>query len=193
MTIRVLMLAVPDEVTAEGEAAELTAQGLGVRPLRVVCQPLSNSGKTIYRVYLPNGQSVVLRTSVGPDTFRFTRLNIDVLRALGLPVQSVLAAGRTASGGSYILLNWVPGRDLVYELAGMSHAQMTRLAEQVVESQRRVGALPPSKGFGWAPIGKNGPLQTWSMSLERPPPRHRSTTVLPWADCGPDSAACAVE
>lgn len=113
MTIQRLMLAVLDEVTAEDEAVELTARGLGVRTLKVVCQPLSNSGKTVYRVYLPHGESVVLRTSVRPETFRFTRLNIEVLRALGLPVQSVLAEGRTESGGSYILLNWVPGRDLI--------------------------------------------------------------------------------
>jgi aminoglycoside phosphotransferase (APT) family kinase protein len=157
------MPAVLQETLKEDEAVELTASALGVRPLRVDRQSLSASGKTVYRVDLPDGLSAVLRTSLRARTFAFTKQNLGVLRALGLPVPAVIAAGRTLTGGSYIILNWIPGRDLVHELGGMSRAQMTLLAEQIVECQRRVGKLPAARRFGWAPIGQNGSLQTWTQ------------------------------
>lgn len=159
-----------DDATQEEEAADLVTNALGVCPLRIVPQPLGSSGKSVFRVYLPEKRSVVLRTSVRPKTFGFTRRNLDVLRALELPVQSVLAAGPTASGGSYMILNWIPGRDLVHELAGMSRGQMSRLAEQVVDAQRRLGSLPASNGFGWAPIGQNAPLENWSSAFGQAAP-----------------------
>ena len=158
------MSTVPSNTTDE-EAFELATIALGSRPLHIQRQQLTSSGKAIYRVDQEDGRSVVLRTSVRPKTFAFTRSNLDVLRALGLPVQSVLAAGATTVGGSYIILDWMPGRDLVHELNGMSHEQMTRVAEQVVDYQRRVVSLPPAKGFGWAPIGRNGPLKSWSATF----------------------------
>src|ERR1700743_1817385 len=71
-----------------------------------------------------------------------TRPNLEVLRWLGLPVPTVLSAGSTGSGGSYILLSWLPGQDLVYELAAMNRSQMSRLAEQWVDLQQRVSQLP---------------------------------------------------
>ena len=147
---------------------EMTARVLGVHPLRVVRQSLSNSGKAVYRVDLPDDQSVVLRTSERPATFTYTRRNLDLLRALRLPVPTVLACGRTASGGSYVILNWIPGKDLVHELPYMTRPQISLLAEQVVECQRRVGRLPPAQHFGWAPIGHDGPLTSWSQVFGDP-------------------------
>lgn len=158
------------DVVKEDEAANLAARALGVRPRCVVRQSLSDSGKSVYRVYLPDGQSVVLRTSTRPRAFAYTQHNLAVLGALGLSVQSVRAAGRTASGGSFIILNWIPGEDLLYELGGMSCAQMTAVAARVVELQQRVCGLPPAKGFGWAPIGRDGPLQAWTDVFGKPAP-----------------------
>jgi len=82
---------------------------------------------------------------------------------LGLPVQSIFAEGPTDSGGSYVILNWLSGRDLVHELGEMSQPKMSRLAEQVVEYQQRVGTLPRAARFGWAPIGKSGNLERWTQ------------------------------
>jgi aminoglycoside phosphotransferase (APT) family kinase protein len=141
---------------------ELAEKALGVRPQRVVRQGLSDSGKAVFRVDLPSGESAVLRTSPRAKTFAFTNSNLRVLKALGLPMQSVLAAGATAEGGSYIVLNWLPGRDLIHELSEMSLEQMTTLAERVVECQLRVGSLPKAQRFGWAPIGRSGNLQKWT-------------------------------
>jgi aminoglycoside phosphotransferase (APT) family kinase protein len=163
------MLSVLQEVLKGDEAADLTVKALGVRPLRVVRQALTNSGKAIYRIYLRAGQSVVLRISNRPATFAFTQGNIGVLRALGLAVQTVLATGRTEAGGSYIILNWLPGRDLVHELGAMNRDQMTRLADKVVDCQRRLGRLPRGQRFGWAPIGRRaGNLESWTQVFGDP-------------------------
>jgi len=156
-------LASVETVLDENEAVELAAAVMGVQPLRALRQPLSNSGKAIFRIDLPDNRSVVLRTSVRPKTFAFTQHNLEVLRLLGLPVPTVLSTGSAGSGGSYILLNWLPGRDLVYELAGMSRSQMSRLAEQWVDCQRRVGELPEASRFGWAPIGRSGIFTEWTQ------------------------------
>jgi Ser/Thr protein kinase RdoA (MazF antagonist) len=154
--------------TQQADPLEISATALGVRPLRAVRQGLSESGKSIYRIDLPSGESAVLRTSDRANAFAFTRQNLQVLRALGLPVQTVLATARRPEGGSYILLNWLSGRDLVHELAGMSGAQMTHLAEQVVECQKRVGGLPQAARFGWAPIGRSGNLEKWTQIFGEP-------------------------
>jgi len=147
---------------------QLAEMALGIRPLRAVRQGLSESGNAVYRLYLQNGESAVLRTSDRPNPFAFTGRNLDALRTLGLPVQSVIAEGPTQAGGSYIILNWLPGRDLVHELARLTRAQITRLAERVVEDQRRVGRLPQAARFGWAPIGRNGNLDRWTHLFGEP-------------------------
>jgi aminoglycoside phosphotransferase (APT) family kinase protein len=156
------VLDVLQSVPQDEQAVELAAAALGVRPLSVARQSLTKSGKTIYRVDLPDEQSVVLRISPRPGTFKYTTRNLNILRALGIPVQTVLAGGATPSGGSYVVLNWIPGRDLVYELNGMTRTQMTELAEQVTLCQRRLAILPQGKGFGWAPIGGCGLVPSWT-------------------------------
>jgi aminoglycoside phosphotransferase (APT) family kinase protein len=162
------------------EALALVAAALKVVPSRALRQPLSNSGKAIYQIFLPDGRWVALRTSVRPRTFAYTQHNLNVLRALGLPVPFVLASGLTPSGGSFIILNWIPGRDLVQELPEMSSAQMTRLAEQVVQLQRRVARLPRARKFGPAPIGRSGSLNTWTEMFGSAPsaPPHDDGTLL---------------
>jgi aminoglycoside phosphotransferase (APT) family kinase protein len=152
------------------EVLELVAAALKLTPRRAVRQALSNSGKAIYQVFLPDDQCVALRTSMRPKTFAFTQHNLAVLRALELPVPSVLASGPTPSGGSFIILNWIPGHDLVHELPAMSRAQMTRLAVQIVQCQRRIAGLPRARAFGWAPIGRSGSLQSWTEIFGKAPP-----------------------
>lgn len=141
---------------------ELTAAALNVTPQRAVRQRFTNSGKSIYRVFLAGDQSVALRISDRPRTFDYTAHNLSVLGGLKLPVPSVLAAGRTAAGGSYIILDWISGQDLLEQLPEMTSPQMTRLAEQVVGYQRQVAGLPPAGAFGWAPIGQRGSVKNWT-------------------------------
>jgi aminoglycoside phosphotransferase (APT) family kinase protein len=148
--------------TETDEALQIVANALKVAPRRAIRQSLSNSGKSIYRVEMSDDHSVVLRTSARNKTFAYTERNLEVLRLLGLPVPKVLASGRTRDGGSFVILNWIPGQDLVRELGAMTKPQMSQLAKKVADCQRRVSRLPRAKGFGWAPIGQSGSKQTWS-------------------------------
>jgi hypothetical protein len=157
------MQAFLQEASEEMIPLQLAENALGMRPLRILRQGLAGSGKAVYRVDLADGRSTALRISDRPNAFAFTRRNLDALRALGLPVQSVIAEGSTQADGSYIILSWVPGRDLVHELGGMNGQQMSCLAKEIVEYQRRVGGLRQAERFGWAPIGENGNLLCWSQ------------------------------
>jgi hypothetical protein len=47
----------------------------------------------------------------------------------------------------------------------MSREQMTELAEQLVEFQRRVAGLPQNSRYGWAPIGRTPSLKEWSHAF----------------------------
>ncbi len=143
-------------------AAALIRRALQVEPLALVPQLLTQSGNTIYRADLPDGRKVVLRISPQRSTFAYTAHNLGALRALGVPVQHVLAVGPLASGGSFVILNWLDGFDLKFALPSMRADQMIRVAGHVSDCQRRVASLPRSHGFGWAPVGQDAALAHWT-------------------------------
>ena len=60
-----------------------------------------------------------------------------------------------------MVLDKFPGRDLRYELSSMTSAQKRRLAEQIVNYQRKVAKLPPGDGFGYASTFGVAPFATW--------------------------------
>jgi protein O-GlcNAc transferase len=156
-------------VIEEGLAAKLIETALGRTPVSLIRQTLSQSGNSIFRVALPAGGDVVLRVSRRPKAYAYTRQNLDRLRRLGLRVQSVLASGTTDEGGSFIVLNWLPGRDLVHELPSMSRSQKTHMADMVVDIQKRIGTLPTARGFGKAPIGASPGKRRWTDIFGKPP------------------------
>ncbi len=139
----------------------LVSAVLGTEPLGATHLPFGHSSVS-YDVALP-GRSVIVRTNARPEVFAKTGHNLAILAGLGLPVPRLLAADLTKSRyhAAYLILDKIPGRDLRYELAGMTAAQMTRLAGRIVAFQRRVATLPPGAGFGWAPIGGRGPFPSW--------------------------------
>lgn len=125
-------------------------------------QTLTLSGNDIFHAGLADGRDVAVRISPHGGSFAYTRHNLSALDKLGLVVPTVLATGPTATGGSFVILNWIPGRDLQYEFSSLSDWQTTHIAETVNDWQRRVASLPESKGFGWAPIGAHAPLARWT-------------------------------
>lgn len=131
-------------------------------------QTLSQSGNVVFRVDLAGGRTVVLRMSPLRGAFAYTAHNLNALRELGVPVQSVLASGGASSGGSYVVMNWLPGRDLAFELPQMQAAHAAALADKVAACQQRVAALPRGQGFGWAPIGRPALGKSWSDMFGRP-------------------------
>jgi aminoglycoside phosphotransferase (APT) family kinase protein len=152
---------------SDDQAAGLVQTALQVQPCSVVRQTLTESGNAIFRALLPDGRSVALRVSPHPGGFNRTPRNLDFLRELGLPVATVLGAGR-AGAGSFIILSWIPGRDLLYELAGLSPEQMTGVAQAVTRCQKQVGSLPEGTGFGWAPIGQRAGAASWTELFGAP-------------------------
>ncbi|CAB3757965.1 hypothetical protein GQ57_08615 [Burkholderia sp. MSh2] len=143
-------------------AAALVQRALHVEPTALVPQLLTQSGNTIHRVELADGRTVVLRVSSQPAAYAHTEANLAALRALGLPVQQVLAAGTAAPGRSFVILNWLDGFDLKFALPAMRADQMAAVAERVADCQRRVAGLPASRGFGWAPIGRDAAHARWT-------------------------------
>jgi aminoglycoside phosphotransferase len=152
----------------EIRAAELVERSLGTRPLRCLRQTLSQSGNDVFRAEMPGGGALVLRASPGAETFAATGNNLEILRGLGLPVQRVVAGGPLEPAGSFILLDWMPGRDLQFELKDMGQEAMADLAATVVDHQRRVGTLPLGQGYGSAPIGRKGPCDAWTRLFGPP-------------------------
>lgn len=143
---------------------------LGVEALSATHQ-LFGHNSIVFDVALANGESVIVRTNTDPAVFAGTQRNLSLLAGLGLPVARVIAADLSLSRWpfAYLVLPKIPGRDLRYALAaGMTLAQMTRVAEQVAGFQRTVNAsLPAGTGFGYAPIGAPGPFTSWWDLVQR--------------------------
>ncbi len=56
----------------------------------------------------------------------------------------------------------------------MTPAQMTCVAERIVDYQRRVATLPHGTGFGWVPIGELGPFTSWRQLVQAELDKHTS-------------------
>ena len=145
----------------ENQVMALVKEVLGIQPSAVIYQSFGHNSVT-YEAVLP-GRSVIVRMNANASVFAATEHNIAILKDLGLPVPVVLASdlSKTRFPFAYLLLDKIPGRDLRYELAGMTAAQMTRLAEQIVGFQRRVTGLPLGTGYGYVGIGEAGPYASW--------------------------------
>ena len=145
----------------EIQAIALVAKLLGTKPFNAVYQTFGHNS-VIYEVLLPE-RSVIVRMNEDASVFAATERNIAALADIGLPVPRVLMADLSKSHVpfAYILLEKIPGRDLRYELPGMTTTQMTRLAGQIVDAQRRVSRLPPGTGYGYVGLGETGPYTSW--------------------------------
>lgn len=165
----------------EQTISELVAQTLGETPHSIEPMTLTHSGNTIYEVTLPSRQVIVRLRGNDEDTFAQTTHNIAALAQLGLPVPRVLAAdtSKIKYPFAYVILEKIPGRDLLYELTGMTLDQITRLAEQIVGIQRIVGTLPMGTGFGWGHIGGGGGESVWFdvLSDDAVPPSSDGTIL----------------
>lgn len=127
------------------------------------CGPLTllPTGASSSRTYAaPLGdRRVVVKISPDPAVLRPSRRNLEVLAGLGLRVPQVLAYDE--GDPTLLVMTEVPGRDLRYELPHMTPKQMTTLAGQIVDMQRRVATLPRNTGCGYVGIGEPA-TRTWS-------------------------------
>ncbi len=148
------------------QVLRLVADILGAEPLGATHMDFGHMSVT-YEVALPDRQ-VMVRTNERAEVFAGTARNLAILAGLGLPVPHVIASdlSKARYPFAYMILAKIPGRDLRYELPSMTPAQMTCVAERIVDYQRRVATLPHGMGFGWVPIGEPGPFTSWRQLVQ---------------------------
>lgn len=131
-------------------------------PASTVVRAQDGLAHQVFIAQLPD-RRVVLRVNEQRSKLQGTEKTLRVLRSLGLPVSKVLAEGVHADTGlSWLILSYIPGRDLRHELAAMSRPQRCKLASQVIDAQRAVAVLPAADGYGYAPIGERPAHRSWA-------------------------------
>jgi len=168
-----------ERVEGEGEGAlvrRIVRDVVGREAADVERMTFGHSNR-VYAVRLERTpeRSVIVRLNKHARAFAGTERTIRELGALGLPVPRVVASDVTLARFpmAYVLLEKIPGRDVRYELASMTRAQMAVLAEQVAGMQRLVGGLPRGSGYGFVAIGGRGRAATWEEVVRR----HVDTSV----------------
>ncbi|NYH14800.1 hypothetical protein GGD41_002028 [Paraburkholderia bryophila] len=168
--------------------AQCVADVHGERPLRLERQAFAHSGNAVYRAHMPGGRSLAVRVSPKAQTFLHTGANLATLHGLGLPVQTVLSQGTTPAGGDFVVLDWLPGRDLFYVFDSLDARQTERIAEAVIEIQCRVAQQLPATAqgsFGWTAIGARAPRARWTEIFDEPTPITSHVATLARADATP--------
>lgn len=161
---------------------------LGERPLWLERQVFTHSGNTVYRARMLGDRSLAVRVSPGPQAFLHTGSNLAALRGLGLPVQTMLAQGAMPTGDEFVVLDWLPGRDLFYVFHLLDAGQTERLAEEVFAFQCRVAQRLPAAadgGFGWTGIGARAPFARWTEVFGEPAPAALHLETLARMDASP--------
>lgn len=150
----------------EQQVMKLVSDTLGIQPQAASHMAFGHNSVT-YDVAL-SSSNIIVRTNKNAQVFSDTEHNLTVLAQLGLPVPRVLATDLTLKkySSAYMILDKIPGRDLRYELEGMTRGQMTKVAEQIVSFQHTVATLPMGKGFGYVAIGEQGPFSSWLELLQ---------------------------
>lgn len=105
----------------------------------------------VFEAELAGGGSVVIRlgTAETADAIRGGVGWHGRLAAVGVPVPALLHFALD-DRHPYMILERLPGRDLLFELPGMSDAQARALAREIAGIQARVATLPRASGFGFA-------------------------------------------
>jgi aminoglycoside phosphotransferase (APT) family kinase protein len=117
---------------------------------------------------LPKTQ-VVVKLNDNPKILAGLERNLLALSDLGLSVPAVLGSDMSLERYpfAFVILERIPGTDLRHELSSMTVAQMTTLAAQIVDFQRRVATLELGDGFGWRPLGEVGAFSSWYAVVQR--------------------------
>lgn len=149
------------------DAGKLVQEALGIESLAIERMTVGRMNQ-VYNVTLPD-REVILRCNENPFVLKGTSRNISVLHDLGLPVPRLIMKDLTLARYPfhYMILDKITGRDLLFELGGMSSKQITLLAETIVSFQRKVAQLPEVTGFGWVPIGDPGNFASWTDIVRR--------------------------
>lgn len=156
---------------------DLITKVYGSPPLKIERMSFGHTNQ-VYSVTFSDEQ-IIVRTNREPGVLKHTADNMAILSSLGLPVPSVIQVDISLEQVpfAYMILEHFPGRDLRYELERMTDEQLADLAGRIVSFQRRVSELPMGTGFGWVPIGEQGPYTSWTQIIDRDIRNHIDHTI----------------
>jgi len=149
-------------------AAAIAAEFAGA-PVARVARFTTGLAHYVYDVDCVDGRRLVVRMGRPNDnaTFEAAEYWSELLRPMGVPLPHLYKCGEHL-GLPYLVLERLPGRDLQDEYANLSTAEKHSLAQQIVEIQRVIGALPAGTGYGFA-RRLDGPFSapTWPAFLRQ--------------------------
>jgi aminoglycoside phosphotransferase (APT) family kinase protein len=141
------------------------------RPDNLEVLTTGQSGNEVFAAMFGEAQpqSVVVKVNHDPRMLVGLERNLLALKQLGLPVPAVLDSDLSLERYpfAFVVLERIPGTDLRHELASMTRAQMSTLAMQIVDVQRRVATLELGDGFGWRSLSEVGAFSSWQAVVER--------------------------
>ena len=174
-----------DVPPTEQDAVAVVERCLGVGVRRIERFAIG-WGNHVYDVVTTDGRCVVVRLNGGWTDFAPAVAWHELLAPRGVPLPRLLGHEARSSGlrFPYMLMERLPGRDLIYEYPDLSSAQKRDLAREIVRIQGIVGELPPGPGFGYAESYEDPPVHAaWvdvlREDLERSRARLRETGVAP--------------
>jgi hypothetical protein len=148
-------------------ASEIAKQRGGVTPTSVV-RFTTGIGHWVYDVVGPGEEKLVVRigTAEQHDDFLGARHWSKQLRSLGVPLPQLLDAG-TWSGLPYLVLERLPGKDLILVYEELDAHQKQRLAAEVCRIQQRALALERGAGYGFKRLPDDPGLRSWAEVIEQ--------------------------
>ncbi len=153
-------LSSPNSATV-GEVAALLERLFGATP--AVLEQMSFGETSVTFGASVGERPLIVRTHWDPKTFSGTQRTLDALRGLGIAVPQVYAVDLSCRdvGFAYMITERFPGRDLRFEISSMTHSQLSALAEQIMDFERRASTLGSPGRYGYAPVGAVPPHTTW--------------------------------
>lgn len=120
----------------------------------------------VYDCLIAENRSVVVRIATSENRGDMTRAAYcsDLLRPIGVPLPSILARDLDAAF-PYLILERLPGTDLIHVIEQLSADQRKCIAETVAHLQDKVAALPPAPRYGFAAVPERTRHALWSDIL----------------------------
>lgn len=104
-------------------------------------------GNYVYKISFDK-DNFVIRINTCEDVYKDTIYWLDKLMVLGIPVPRVISCG-SYSELSYLILNYIPGKDLGIVYGDLSNSEKQLIAKEIVNIQNKVATLPKNRGYGY--------------------------------------------
>lgn len=137
--------------TDVAQLAQEIGRLIGTSELQLRAMTMGTSDSCTYLV-TDGHKQLVAKVNSSPTALNCVEHNLSRLSELGIPVPEVVAFDTSFDNVDYsvLVMTYIEGEELFFELDGMSDKQMTMLAEQITEFQRAASTLPVLGGCGYA-------------------------------------------